>query len=98
MRTIDFKGTSVQYEEKCVMSYRWQKALNSGDEARGLKAIERLFCGRDEYYAYAIGTADPMTYEDWLAAGDDVFLDGSMDGMGELLQAVMEDMGQTAKN
>jgi len=97
MREIEHNGVKVAYDERCVMSYRWQKAVNSGDPGRVTKAISRLFGGRDEYYAYAIGADDPMGYDEWEAMGED-FLDGDMDGMGDLIAAVMEDMGQTAKN
>lgn len=97
MRTIEFKGVSVAYDEYCVKSYRWQKSMNSGDPERSTKAVARLFAGKDEYYAYAIGADEPMTYEEWLKMGDD-FLDESMEAMSELLAAVLEDMGQTAKN
>lgn len=97
MRTIEYKGVPVAYDERCMKSYRWQKAVNSGDSGRTTRAIARLFCDRDEYYAYAIGVDEPMSYEDWLKQGDDL-LDDSMEAMGELLGAIMEDMGQTAKN
>lgn len=97
MRTIEFKGITVEYDERCVKSYRWQKAMNSGDPQRSTKAVSRLFCGRDEYYAYLLSADEPLAYEEWEALGDDA-LDASMDVMGDLLTAVVEDMGQTAKN
>lgn len=97
MREITFNGVTVAYDERCVKSYRWQKAVNSQDPARTTKAVARLFDGLDEYYAYAIGAEEPMGYEEWLEQGED-FIDGDMDKMGELLAAVMEDMGQSAKN
>ena len=97
MRTIDFNGVTVEYDERCIMSYRWQKAITSGDTDRSIKAFARLLGGKDEYYAYAIGTNDPMSYEEWLEAGDDL-LDDSMGVMADLMAAIVEDMGQTAKN
>ena len=97
MRTIEFRGIAVEYDERCPMSYRWQKAVNSGDPERSSKAIERLFAGKDEYISYAIGADEPMSYEDWLADDGD-WLDESMDAMTDLLAAVIDDMGQTAKN
>lgn len=86
MRTIEFRGITVEYDERCVMSYKWQKAMASGDTAKSMRALERLLMGRDEEYA------------DMLSGTEDGDLDTSMDAMGELLAAVVEDMGQTAKN
>lgn len=51
MRTIEFKGVKVGYDEKCVKSWKWQKAVASGDQSRAITAIEQLLCGRDEEYA-----------------------------------------------
>lgn len=98
MRTIEFQGISVEYDERCIKSYRWQKAMNSGDPERSTKAVSRLFAGKDEFYACALSSDEPMSYEDWLADDEDDWLDESMDAMGDLLAAVLEDMGQTAKN
>lgn len=86
MRTIEFEGIKAEYDERCIMSYKWQKAVNSGDSARSTRAIERLFAGRDEEYA------------DALSDSGDEELDNAMDKMGQLLQAIMEDMGRIAKN
>lgn len=86
MRTIEFRGIQVEYDERCVMSYKWQKAMNSSDSARSMRAIEQLLCGRDEEYA------------DLLCGGSADDLDTSMEAMTELLAAVVEDMGRTAKN
>lgn len=97
MRTIEFRGVSVEYDERCVMSYRWQKAMNSGDPERSGKAIERLYAGKDEYIAYALSADKPMSYEDWLNDDGD-WLDESMDAMADLLAVVIDDMGQAAKN
>ena len=97
MRTIEYKGIEVEYDERCMKSYRWQKAMNSGDSERSTKALARLFADKDEYYAYALSADEPMSYEEWLTSDDD-WLDTSMDAMAELLQAILEDMGQMAKN
>lgn len=87
MRSIEFRGITVEYEEKCVLSYKWQKAVNSGDPTKASNAVERLLMGRDEEYADLLcENADPDA------------LDTSMDAMGELLKAIMEEMGRTAKN
>lgn len=85
MRTIEFEGVKVGYDERCIMSYKWQKAANSGDNARTMDAIERLFMGRDEEYADALSDS-----------GDE--MDNAMDKMGQLMRAVVEDMGRVAKN
>lgn len=87
MRTIEFKGHEIAYDERCLKSYKWQKAMNSGDSQRSTKAVAQLFAGRDEEYADLIcGNDNPDE------------LDTSMEAMGELLAAVLEDMGQLAKN
>jgi hypothetical protein len=44
MKTIEFRGKTIEYDEKCTKSYRWQKLAARGD----MGAIERLFNGRDE--------------------------------------------------
>lgn len=87
MRAIEHKGMSFEYDERCIVSYKWQKAMNSQDPGRTTRALEQLFCGRDEEYA------------DMLCGNDDHDdLDTSMGDMTELLSAVLEDMGRTAKN
>lgn len=80
MRTIEYKGIEVTYDERVLKSWKWQKAVASGDNARMLGAMERLLCGRDEEYADALcGNED----------SDD--LDTSADAMQELVAAVIED-------
>lgn len=87
MRTFEFKGVEVTYDDSVTHSWKWQKAVASADPARLLKAVERLLCGRDEEYADQLcGNEDPDE------------LDSSVDVMGELLQAIMEDVGGPAKN
>lgn len=97
MRTIEFNGVSVDYDERCIRSYRWNKAIGSGDQARSSKAVERLFCGKDEYYAYVLSVDEPLSYEEWLRKDDDL-LDDFMGDFADLLKAVMEDAGQLPKN
>ena len=55
MRTIEFRGVNVEYDETCVNSWKWNKALASGDDKRGTAAIERLLLGKDEEVADALG-------------------------------------------
>lgn len=55
MRTIEFRGVTVEYDETCVNSWKWNKALASGDDKRGTAAIERLLLGKDEEVADALG-------------------------------------------
>lgn len=85
MRTIEFEGIEVTYDDRVTRSWKWQKAAASGDQRRMLAAMEKLFCGRDEEYADALcGNEDP----------DD--LDTSADAMMRLFAAVIEDAN--AKN
>lgn len=103
MKTILHKGIEVTYDEHCVNSYRWQKQMNSGNAQRSSRALSRLFCGRDEYYAYAISTKEPMSYEEWAALDDDALdlLDSGADTMGvmtDLFAAITKDAEQAAKN
>ena len=80
MRTIEFKGIEVTYDERVTHSWKWQKAAVSGDTARVIRAMEQLLCGKDEEYADALcGNEDP----------DD--LDTSADVMQELVAAILED-------
>lgn len=92
MRTIEFEGHMIEYDERCIKSYKWQKALNSGDNVRSTWAISRLFFGRDDEYA------DLLSSNDTSDADDLEELDDSMELMAKLVVAVMEDMGQTGKN
>lgn len=55
MRTIEFEGIEVEYDERMTKSYRWQKKALSGDPSRSIEAIEMLLCGKDEEYAEALG-------------------------------------------
>ena len=55
MRTIEFRGITVEYDEKCIRSWKWNKALACGDDKRGTAAIERLLLGKDEEVADALG-------------------------------------------
>ena len=55
MKKIEFRGVEVEYDETCVKSWKWQKAINSGDSARGMKAISRLLLDKDEEVADQIG-------------------------------------------
>lgn len=79
VRSFQFQGHEIQYDFACTKSYKWQKAVNSGDGARVMGAVEQLFMGRDEELV------------------DELF-DDDATRMVELLQAVLEDSGGTAKN
>lgn len=76
MRTIEFQGIEVEYDDRCARSWKWQKAIASGDESRAIRAVEQLLCGRDEEYADALcGNDDPdapdtsaQTMQDLIAA------------------------------
>lgn len=85
MRTIEFKGIEVEYDEKCLLSWKWQKAVASGDQSRAVRAMEKLLCGRDEEYADALcGNDDPDAP------------DTSAEAMQELVAACLSDAN--AKN
>lgn len=47
MATIEFRGKTVEYDESCGKSYKWQKRIIRND----IGAIEMLFFGRDEEVA-----------------------------------------------
>ena len=55
MKTIEYKGVEVQYDDTCLGSWKWLKAVASGDTARVIGAIETLFCGKDEEVAEHLG-------------------------------------------
>lgn len=85
MRTIEFKGIEVEYDEKCLLSWKWQKAVASGDQSRAVRAMEKLLCGRDEEYADLLyGNDDPEAP------------DTSAEAMQELVAACLSDAN--AKN
>ena len=67
MKTIEFRGVEVEYDETCVKGWKWQKAIASGDTGKSIAAIERLFCGKDEEVADKIGD-DFETFTDLVAA------------------------------
>ena len=57
MASIEFRGKTVEYDETCPKSYRWQKLVNRND----IRAIEDLFLGKDEEVAQLFGDdADVM--------------------------------------
>lgn len=86
MRQIEFQGVEIEYDERCTKSWKWQKAVASGDPARSLHAVEQLLCGRDEEYA------------DMLCGNDDPEApDTSAEVMQELIAACIADL-DAAKN
>lgn len=82
MRTIEFEGAEFDYDERCVKSWKWQKALSSNDSTRVIGAVERLFTGRDEEYADVLcGNDDPDG------------LDTSFEKLTELAMACIQEAG-----
>lgn len=62
MRTVEFEGIKVQYDETRTKSYKWQKKAMSGDPGRTMSAMEELLCGKDEEVADQLGDdADAMS-------------------------------------
>ena len=55
MRTIVFNGVTVEYDEKLVHSWKWQKKLAMNNGVAGMLAVEDLLLGKDEEVADAIG-------------------------------------------
>ena len=55
MKTIAFKGVKIEYDEKLIHSWKWQKKLAKGDGMAGMLAVEELLLGKDEEVADAIG-------------------------------------------
>lgn len=92
MRTIEFNGIEVEYDEKCNLSWKWQRAVSSGDGARLARAIDRLLLGKSDEVAMRLSGVED--------GGDDDLdvLDDAMQPMVELLGAINEDMGRAAKN
>lgn len=100
-KTIEYLGHEFEYDDSCTRSWRWQKRMSSPDRGAQLRALTQLLCGRDEYYAYVLGTDDPISYEEYEALTDD-----ERDALGEecgdlmpgLFEAILAEMDQTAKN
>lgn len=55
MRTIEYEGSTYEYDETCVFNYGWQKQLASDEPQRNFRAVERLLCGKDEEVSEALG-------------------------------------------
>ena len=55
MRKIEFNGVAVEYDERCLRSWKWQKAIAVGTDAKRIEAIETLLLGKDEEVADKIG-------------------------------------------
>ena len=55
MRTIEFRGVTVEYDETCPKKWKWQKAIASGDTGKAVNAIEQLFFGKDDDIAESLG-------------------------------------------
>jgi hypothetical protein len=84
MRTIEFHGIEVTYDERCSKSWKWQKAVASQDPVRSIAAIEKLLCGRDEEYADLLcENADPEAP------------DTAADLMQELVAACVADLNES---
>ena len=61
MRTFDYDGHEIIYDESVLKDYRTQKVMARGDVAGFFDVLEKLFCGRDEEYADLVGgTAESM--------------------------------------
>lgn len=97
MRTIEFNGIEVKYDEKCNLSWKWQRAVSSGDGARLARAIDRLLLGRSDEIAMLLSGVE-SSVDDGLGDDDLEVLDESMALMVELLGVINEDMGRKAKN
>lgn len=67
MATIDFRGVTVEYDDKCPKSYKWQKLINRND----ISAIEQLFLGHDEEVADMFGDDSDTMQELVLACIED---------------------------
>lgn len=67
MATIEFRGVTVEYDDKCPKSYKWQKLINRND----ISAIEQLFLGHDEEVADMFGDDSDTMQELVLACIED---------------------------
>ena len=67
MRTIEFRGVTVEYDETCPRKWKWQKAIASGNGPKSISAIEELFCGKDEEISEELG-GDFQTMTELVAA------------------------------
>lgn len=67
MRIIEFNGAIVEYDEWCLQSWKWQKAIAVGTDAKRIEAIETLLRGKDEEVADQIGD-DMETMGELIAA------------------------------
>lgn len=55
MRKIKFNGVAVEYDERCLRSWKWQKELAVGTDVKRFEAIEALLLGKDVEVAEQIG-------------------------------------------
>lgn len=104
MAVIEYMGNEVDYNERCLTNWRWQKDVASSDPSRAIRAMERLLRGRDDYYSYVLTSGKDMSFEDWDALDEDAQYDlldsveASGDAIGGLIEAIMENASQSAKN
>ena len=63
MRTIEFHGIEIEYDDERTGSYIWQKKALSNDMSRAMSAIEDLLAGRDEEYAEQLGDSAEVMQE-----------------------------------
>lgn len=82
MRTITFQGHKVKYDERCLRSWKMQRAIaratSTGDPNASFEAADTILMGKADEIAELLG--------------DDI------DTMGELLQAIVNEVGGEAKN
>ena len=55
MKSSDYKGTTVEYDESRLTSWRWQRAVASGDTSRAFEAFDELLGGRSDAVAEELG-------------------------------------------
>lgn len=55
MKTIEFNGITVEYDETLLHSWKWQKRFAKSEGMAGMLAVEELLLGKDEEVAEAIG-------------------------------------------
>ena len=67
LRTIEYQGVTIEYDETCPRKWSWQRAIASGDDNRIFNAFDRLLGGKADEIAMEYFDDDVETMKGLIA-------------------------------